>query len=107
MRFLMDFMSGISYFVNQFISEKKYKDMKDFDFEEPLMRLIWIAAILCMSTSFGMSYLLISDISVAGVAAPNLWWQLAVIIDCGNLAAVLILNSQRLSQAPSQNTFMK
>ncbi len=90
MRFLMDFMSGLSYFVNQFISERKYKDLKDFDFEEPLMRFIWIAAILCMSTSFGMSYLLISDISVAGVAAPHLWWQLAVIIGCGNLAAVLI-----------------
>ena len=90
MRFLMDFMSGVSYFVNQFISEIKYKDKKEFDFEEPLMRFIWIAAILCMSTSFGMSYLLISDINVAGVAVPNLWWQLAVIIGCGNLAAVLI-----------------
>ena len=90
MRFLMDFMSGISYFVNQFISEIKYKEKKEFDFEEPLMRLIWIAAILCMSTSFLMSYLLISDIQVGGVAVPNLWWQLAVIIGCGNLAAVLI-----------------
>ncbi len=94
MRFLMDFMSGVSYFINQFISEIKYKDKKEFDFEEPLMRLIWIAAILCLSTSFGMSYLLISDISVTvdGVAhtAPHLWWQLAVIIGCGNLAAVLI-----------------
>ncbi len=94
MRFLMDFMSGISYFVNQFISERKYKDLKEFDFEEPLMRLIWIAALLCLSTSFVMSYLLISDISVTvdGVVktAPHLWWQLAVIIGCGNLAAVLI-----------------
>src|SRR5208337_4446388 len=30
MRFLMDFMSGISYFINQAISEVKYKDLKEF-----------------------------------------------------------------------------
>jgi K(+)-stimulated pyrophosphate-energized sodium pump len=90
MRFLMDFMSGCSYFINQFISEKKYKDLKEFDFEEPLMRLIWIAAALCISTSFIMSYLLIGDLTINGVLMPHVWWQLAVIISCGNLAAVLI-----------------
>ena len=44
MRFLMDFFSGVSYFVNQAISSAKYKGKKEVDFEEPLMRLIWIAA---------------------------------------------------------------
>ncbi len=94
MRFLMDFMSGASYFINQWISEAKYKGLKEFDFEQPLTRLIWIAAILCMSTSFFMSKLLIGDISatVNGVDTPmpQLWWQLALIISCGTLAAVLI-----------------
>jgi K(+)-stimulated pyrophosphate-energized sodium pump len=94
MRFLMDFMSGVSYFINQAISEAKYKGLKEFDFEEPLTRLIWIASILCIITSFGMSYLLIHDLGVqtaAGTTAlPNLWWQLATIISCGTLAAVLI-----------------
>lgn len=90
MRFLMDFMSGVSYFVNQAISERKYRGLKEFNFEEPLTRLIWIAAILCISTSFGMSWLLIGDIMVAGKAMPQLWWQLAAIIGCGTLAAVLI-----------------
>ncbi len=92
MRFLMDFCSGISYFVNNAISSAKYKGKKEFDFEEPLMRLIWIAAILCISTSFLMSYLLIGDIGIIlGNAALNpLWWQLALIISCGTLAAVLI-----------------
>src|SRR5713101_3123280 len=52
MRFLMDFMSGVSYFVNQAISEAKYKGLKEFDFEAPLTRLIWIASILCITTSF-------------------------------------------------------
>jgi K(+)-stimulated pyrophosphate-energized sodium pump len=94
MRFLMDFMSGVSYFINQAISEAKYKGLKEFDFEQPLTRLIWIASILCISTSFGMSWLLIRDLSVEtanGITLlPNLWWQLATIISCGTLAAVLI-----------------
>ncbi len=95
MRFLMDCMSGISYFVNQWWSERQYRGLKDFNFEAPLTRLIWIASILCISTSFFMSWLLISDISVKPIgrpeiALPDLWWQLATIISCGTLAAVLI-----------------
>src|SRR5205085_1243407 len=95
MRFLMDFMSGVSYFINQAISEKKYKGLKEFDFEEPLTRLIWIAASLCISTSFLMSWLLIGDLAVPtadGTMKPlgNLCWHLATIISCGTLAAVLI-----------------
>ncbi|MDD4032183.1 MAG: sodium-translocating pyrophosphatase, partial [Bacteroidales bacterium] len=85
MRFLMDLMSGLSYFVNQAISERQYKGVKMFDFEQPLMRLIWIAAILSISTSFLMSFLLVGDL-----ADPTMWWKLAAIISCGTLAAVLI-----------------
>lgn len=93
MRFLMDFMSGVSYFVNQSISESLYGDKTEFNFEAPLTRLIWIASILCITTSFGMSWLLIRDLTVPGVPASitsQLWWQLATIISCGTLAAVLI-----------------
>jgi K(+)-stimulated pyrophosphate-energized sodium pump len=98
MRFLMDFMSGCSYFINEAISKVKYAGMKTFNFEQPLTRLIWIAAILCISTSFGMSRLLIGNMSVTRLvngqtttfAQPDLWWQLATIISCGTLAAVLI-----------------
>lgn len=85
MRFLMDFLSGCSFFVNQVISKKLYKNKKDFDFESPLMRLIVLAAILCISASFFMSYLLLGD-----VKNITLWWKLAVIISCGTLAALLI-----------------
>jgi K(+)-stimulated pyrophosphate-energized sodium pump len=93
MRFLMDFMSGVSYFVNQAISEAQYKGLKEFNFEAPLTRLIWIASILCISTSYGMSWLLIRDLHVPGIdpaQTERLWWQLASIISCGTLAAVLI-----------------
>ena len=84
MRFLMDIFSGVSYFINQAISEKKYGKKLDFDFEEPLTRLIWIAAVSCISISYIMSYFLIGDLPM------GLWWKLASIISCGTLAAVLI-----------------
>jgi len=90
MRFLMDFMSGASYFINQKISEAKYKGLKEFDFEAPLTRLIWIASILCITTSYGMSWLLLKDLVIYGKDYPQLWWQLASIISVGTLAAVLI-----------------
>jgi K(+)-stimulated pyrophosphate-energized sodium pump len=95
MRFLMDFMSGISYFVNQAISESLYRGKKEFNFESPLTRLIWIASILCITTSFGMSWLLLKDLAVPATGGgimelPDLWWQLAAIISLGTLAAVLI-----------------
>jgi Inorganic pyrophosphatase len=85
MRFLMDFLSGCAFFINQAISEKLYGDKKFFDFESPLMRLIWIAAVLCISASFFMSNLLLGNMT-----DPTLWWKLSIIISCGTLAAVLI-----------------
>lgn len=85
MRFLMDFLSGCSFFISQAISGHMYKNSEDFNFEAPLMRLIWIAATLCISAAFFMSHLLLSDLS-----DPTAWWKLAIIISCGILAAVLI-----------------
>jgi Na+/H+-translocating membrane pyrophosphatase len=79
--------------VNQAISESQYRGKKEFNFEAPLTRLIWIASILCITTSYGMSWLLLKDLAVPNVSeaiAQNLWWQLATIISCGTLAAVLI-----------------
>ncbi len=94
MRFLMDFMSGCAYFINQWISKIRFAKKKIFDFESPLTSLIWIASILSISTSFIMSHLLLADLSVVknGVETtfPDLWWKLALIISCGTLAAVLI-----------------
>ncbi|MDR1090023.1 MAG: sodium-translocating pyrophosphatase [Prevotella sp.] len=85
MRFLMDFLSGCAFFINQGISKVLYSNKKHFDFESPLMRLIIIAAVLCISASFFMSHLLLGD-----MADATLWWKLAIIISCGTLAAVLI-----------------
>ena len=101
MRFLMDFLSGCSFFINQGISKKLYGDKKDFDFESPLMRLIVIAAVLCISASFFMSYLLLGDLS-----DTTLWWKLAIIIGCGTLAALLIPEFTKLFTS-SKSTHVK
>ena len=85
MRFLMDFLSGCAFFINQGISKILYGKKKEFDFENPLMRLIVIAAVLCISAGFFMSKLLLGD-----MADTTLWWKLSIIIGCGTLAAVLI-----------------
>jgi K(+)-stimulated pyrophosphate-energized sodium pump len=90
MRFLMDFMSAVSFEINHAISKAQYGKMKSFNFEAPLARLIWIASIMSIITTFVMSYLLVGTISVNGVVHPTLWWKLASIISCGTLAAVLI-----------------
>ncbi len=85
MRFLMDFLSGCSFFINQGISKILYGKKKEFEFESPLMHLLIIAAVLCISTSFVMSDLLLGDLP-----DTTLWWKLAIIISCGTLAALLI-----------------
>jgi K(+)-stimulated pyrophosphate-energized sodium pump len=94
MRFIMDVFSGISYFINNWISKKKYKNDKDFDFEEPLTRLIWIAAFCCISISFILSYFLIGDMQ------NGLWYKLAGIISCGTLAALLIPEATKVFTSP-------
>lgn len=101
MRFLMDFLSGCSFFINQGISQKLYANKKDFDFESPLMRLITIAAVLCISASFFMSNLLLGDL-----ADTTLWWKLAIIISCGTLAALLIPEFTKLFTS-SKSTHVK
>ncbi|MDR1742858.1 MAG: sodium-translocating pyrophosphatase [Dysgonamonadaceae bacterium] len=85
MRFLMDFLSGCSFFINHTISRNMYGNKEMFDFELPLTRLIRIAATLCILATFFMSHLLLHD-----MADPTLWWKLSIIISCGTLAALLI-----------------
>ncbi|MDR2706855.1 MAG: sodium-translocating pyrophosphatase [Planctomycetaceae bacterium] len=84
MRILMGCLSGVAYFINQALAEKKYSNQKQFNFEEPLTSLIWWAAILCIAVSYIFSVLML------GQLPDGAWWKLATIITCGTLAAVLI-----------------
>ncbi|HEX5223343.1 MAG TPA: sodium-translocating pyrophosphatase [Verrucomicrobiae bacterium] len=90
MRALMIVTSLVSYFVNEMLSNAKYGSEKDFDFEEPLTHLVWITSAVSIGVTFIASKLMLGDFAINGVAYPQLWWVLSVIISCGTVAGALI-----------------
>ncbi|HAN78541.1 MAG TPA: sodium-translocating pyrophosphatase, partial [Bacteroidales bacterium] len=84
MRILMIVTSVVAFYINSAISKARYTGKDELDFEEPLTALVWITSILSIVATFGISYLLISDM------ANNLWLTLSVIISAGTLGAALI-----------------
>jgi K(+)-stimulated pyrophosphate-energized sodium pump len=91
MRALMIVTSLASYFVNQVISQAKYGQQKDFDFEAPLTHLVWITSAVSIVITFIASKLLLGDFKDStGTAQPALWWVLSIIISCGTVAGALI-----------------
>jgi K(+)-stimulated pyrophosphate-energized sodium pump len=87
MRALMIVTSLVSYFVNQAVSQAKYGNKKDFDFEAPLTHLVWITSAVSIGITFIASYLLLAK---QPPLDPNLWWVLSAIISCGTVAGALI-----------------
>jgi len=88
MRVLMGCLSGAAYFINQKFAFKAYEGKTDAGaehFEKTLTHLIWISAGLCIVTSFVFSFLMLGHLD-----NKLAWLQLAGIISCGTLAAVLI-----------------
>src|SRR3954466_11391833 len=91
MRALMIVTSLVSYFVNEMISKAKFGGKKDFDFEAPLTHLVWITSAVSIAITFGASKLLLGDfVDKGGLAQPDLWWVLSIIISCGTVAGALI-----------------
>jgi K(+)-stimulated pyrophosphate-energized sodium pump len=91
MRSLMIVTSLVSYFGNEILSKAKYGHQKDFDFEAPLTHLVWITSAVSIAVTFIASKLLLGDFKdAAGVARPDLWWVLSMIISCGTVAGALI-----------------
>ena len=84
MRLLMVLTSIVSYWINSGIAKAIFGNKKAFNFETPLTSLIWLTAIVSIAVTFGVSYVMIGDMS------PDLWWRLSVIISCGTMAAALI-----------------
>src|SRR5207344_2892122 len=58
MRFLMDFMSGASYFINQMISEARYGSAEKMNFEAPLTMLVWMTSIVSVVLTYVLSNML-------------------------------------------------
>ena len=91
MRALMIVTSLASYFVNEAISKAKFGHQKDFDFEAPLTHLVWITSAVSIGVTFIASRVLLGDFKDGtGMAQPDLWWVLSVIISCGTVAGALI-----------------
>ena len=84
MRLMMVLTSIVSYWINSGVAKAIYGNKKAFNFETPLTSLIWLTAVVSIAVTFGVSYVMIGDMS------PDLWWKLSVIISCGTMAAALI-----------------
>nr|HPQ80579.1 sodium-translocating pyrophosphatase [bacterium] len=84
MRILMILTSTGSYMINKALSKVWYGEAQKFNFEAPLTHLVWITSIVSILVTFGVSFLLLADLS------PSLWWRLATIISCGTIAGALI-----------------
>ena len=91
MRALMIVTSLVSYFVNEVVSKAMFGSKKDFDFEAPLTHLVWMTSVVSIAITFIASKFLLGDFKDgAGVAQPDLWWVLSVIISCGTVAGAVI-----------------
>lgn len=84
MRIMMIITSIGSFYINKILSNARFSDKEDIDFEVPLTSLVWITSIISIIVTFGVSSLLI------GHLPNNLWFYLSIIISCGTLGAALI-----------------
>ncbi len=94
MRILMIVTSIVSYWINGAISNAKFKDADELDFEEPLTALVWITSVLSIIVTFVVSYYVIGDLP------HNLWITLSVIISAGTLGAALIPEFTKIFTSP-------
>lgn len=94
MRILMVVTSIVAFWINGAITNAKYKDADDMDFEKPLTNLVWITSILSIVVTFAASYFMIGDMPY------NMWITLSIIISAGTLGAALIPEFTKLFTSP-------
>ncbi len=94
MRILMVITSVLAFWINGFITNLRFKNTDDLDFEKPLSSLVWITSILSIAVTFASSYLLI------GHLPHQIWLSLSVIISAGTLGAALIPEFTKLFTSP-------
>lgn len=82
---VMIFASLGSYYINVLISNARFKNAENFNFETPLSTLVWLTSIISVGCTYLVSYLLIP-----GLGDGTLWYKLATIISCGTLAGAVI-----------------
>ena len=95
MRILGIIASVLAYYINGAISNARYRNADDLDFEKPLTSLVWITSVLSIIGTFCASYFMLKD-SMPG----NTWLALAIIISCGTLGAALIPELTKVFTSP-------
>ena len=100
MRILMIATSIFAFWINRYISNVRYADKDDLDFEVPLTNLIWITSILSIIVTYAISFVLIGPDTVLGADNGGLWWILSTIISCGTLGAALIPEFTKIFTSP-------
>lgn len=96
MRILMIITSVVSYWINGFISNAKYSNKEDLDFEQPLTNLVWITSLLSIVVTFVASYILIPDLN----GNTDMWWILSIIISCGTIGGAVIPEFTKIFTSP-------
>lgn len=96
MRILMIITSIVAYWINSAISQSKYKDTDELDFEAPLTSLVWITSLLSIVVTFVVSYLVIPELN----GNTDMWWILSTIISCGTLGAAIIPEFTKIFTSP-------
>ncbi len=96
MRILMIITSIVAYWINGAISQAKYKDVDELDFEVPLTNLVWITSILSIMVTYAVSYFIIPDLN----GNTDMWWILSSIISCGTLGAAIIPEFTKVFTSP-------
>lgn len=101
MRILMIITSVVSFYINRTLSQVRFGNKDDFDFEQPLTSLVWITSILSIIVTFAVSYLILGPGSGAPAQLEKLWLVLSVIISCGTLGAALIPEFTKVFTSPN------
>jgi K(+)-stimulated pyrophosphate-energized sodium pump len=90
MRVMMIIASGGSYLLNETFAKARYGNADKFNYEAPLTKLVWLTSIVSIALTYLVSYLLIPELKIGGVADTSMWWKLSTIISCGTIAGAII-----------------
>nr|WP_242511261.1 sodium-translocating pyrophosphatase [Cellulomonas sp. HLT2-17] len=84
-RVIMVIASVLSYFINDAWARVRYATAERINFEAPLSSLVWITSVVCIATTYAMTYVVLGD-----TLSDGLWWKLATIISFGTAAGAII-----------------
>jgi len=101
MRVLMVVASIVAFYINRAVSQSRFAQVDDMDFEQPLTSLVWITSILSIAGTFGASYLMLGPNSTAPAELQSIWAVLAAIISFGTLGAALIPEATKIFTSPN------